>query len=506
MGGDRGIVAKLWRLVAAGLLGLLVLAGCSDEEEAERTDTKLSEAAEAEAQGFFYERREPHDDDLEAMKERGVVRALVTLNMTEFFLLKGQPHGFEYELLRGYEKFLNKDLPKGAGRTQVVFIPVNFEAAIEALRDGKGDLIAAGMTVTEEREDLVAFTKPYFSDVDEVVVAHKDVEDLETLDDLAGRSVTVLAGSSYAEHLRALNEELDDRDLSEIEVVEADPLLSGDDLLRMVNAGIFDLTVADGHIAALWAEVLTDIRVRDDLKVNSGGQIAWAVREDNPELRASLDAYLGKHKKGTLVGNVLFKRYFENSKFIDNPLAEKEIAKFERLSKIFKTYAEQYEFDWLASMAQGYQESGLDQSRRSEKGAVGIMQLLPSTAADPNVAIKNIEKVENNIHAGIKYMHFLREHYFSGPELTPENRLAFSLAAYNMGPTRLGKVRKRAESMGLDSNQWFGNVEMAALARVGREPVQYVSNIQEYYVAYRLHMQREAAKAKILPAHALAHR
>ena len=490
------MISRLKSFGLVCLIAALGLAACSDDEESRR-ETQLSEAAEAEAQGFFYGRREPHHDDLDEMRERGVVRALVTLNKSDFFLLKGKPRGFEYELLQGYEKFLNRGVSKRENWTQVVFIPVAFEEAIEALRDGKGDLIAAGMTVTPERQKLVTFTTPYFSKVDEIVVANEDVDDLKSLDDLAGRSITVLAGSSYVGHLHELNDVLDDRDLDEVEIVEADPLLTGEDILKMVNAGIYELTISDNHIAELWAESLKDMKLHKELKVNSGGQIAWAVRKDNPKLLKSLNAYIGKNKKGTTVGNVLFRRYFESSKYVKNPLAKKELKKFKKLSSIFRTYAGMYEFDWLATMAQGYQESGLDQSQRSHMGAVGIMQLLPSTAADPVVGIPNIEKLENNIHAGIKYMHFLRERYFSGPELSPMNRLAFSLAAYNMGPGRMAKLRKQAKSMGLDANRWFGNVEMAALAKVGREPVQYVKNIQEYYVAYRLHMERESARAKI---------
>ena len=487
------MVPTFRKLAAAALVALLALAGCSDDED----QAQVGEA-DADAEAFFYHRLEPHRDDLPEMRERGVVRALVTLNMSEFFLLKGQPRGFEYELLQGYEKFLNKGVSKKEGRTQIVFVPVAFDEAIEALRDGRGDLIAAGMTVTPERQKLVTFTEPYFSKVDEIVVANEDVGELTSLDDLAGREVTVLAGSSYITHLEELNEVLDDRDLDEIEIREADPVLSGDDVLKMVNAGIFDITVADSHLVSAWADSLDNVNIYKDLKVNSGGQIAWAVRKDSDRLRKSLNGYLVKNKKGTTVGNVLFRRYFKNNKFIENPLAKKEIKKFEKLSGLFRTYSKMYGFDWLASMAQAYQESGLDQKARSHAGAVGIMQLLPSTAADPNVGIPNIEKLENNIHAGIKYMHFLRERYFSGSELSPANRLAFSLAAYNMGPGRLAKLRKRAKGMGLDANKWFGNVEMVALAKVGSEPVTYVSNIHEYYVAYRLHMERESAKAKLI--------
>jgi membrane-bound lytic murein transglycosylase MltF len=124
---------------------------------------------------------------------------------------------------------------------------------------------------------------------------------------------------------------------------------------------------------------------------------------------------------------------------------------------------------------------------------VGVMQVLPSTAADPNVAIERIDELENNIHAGVRYLAFLRDRYFSDPEISPLDRNAFSWAAYNAGPAKVRKMRQQAAKMGLDPNIWFSNVEVAAARVVGREPVQYVSNIYKYYVAYRLVADRTEA-------------
>ncbi len=138
----------------------------------------------------------------------------------------------------------------------------------------------------------------------------------------------------------------------------------------------------------------------------------------------------------------------------------------------------------LAALA--YQESGLDQSVRSNAGAVGIMQVLPSTAADPNVGIPDITTMENNIHAGTKYLRFLRDRYFSDPAVDDFNQTLFSFASYNAGPARVRQLREEASRTGLDPNVWFGNVEHVAAKRVGRETVQYVSNIAKYYVAYKL--------------------
>jgi len=153
---------------------------------------------------------------------------------------------------------------------------------------------------------------------------------------------------------------------------------------------------------------------------------------------------------------------------------------------LFKRFAGQYDFDWLMLAAQGYQESGLDQSKKSPAGAIGVMQLLPSTAADRNVNIPNIKELENNIHAGAKYMRFLHDRYFANDELDELNRHLFAFAAYNAGPARIARLRTEATALGLNPNEWFDHVEVVAAKRIGRETVQYVSNIYKYYVAYRL--------------------
>jgi membrane-bound lytic murein transglycosylase MltF len=145
--------------------------------------------------------------------------------------------------------------------------------------------------------------------------------------------------------------------------------------------------------------------------------------------------------------------------------------------------------------AQGYQESRLDQSVRSRAGAVGIMQLLPSTAADPNVGIPDISEVEPNIHAGVKYLNFIGERYFSDPAIDEFNRTLFALASYNAGPARVRKLRDQAVKQGYDPNLWFDNVEVVAAKEIGRETVQYVSNIVKYYVAYRLSVIRQLQRA-----------
>jgi len=151
--------------------------------------------------------------------------------------------------------------------------------------------------------------------------------------------------------------------------------------------------------------------------------------------------------------------------------------------------------------ALAYQESRIDQNMRSQVGAIGVMQLLPSTAKDKNVDIPNIEELEPNIHAGLKYLRFIRNRYFEKEPMDEVNKMLFTFASYNAGPAKINRRRTEARQAGLDPNVWFRNVEIATAKRIGFEPVRYVSNIYKYYIAYRLSVDKlslkEGAKKKI---------
>ena len=177
-----------------------------------------------------------------------------------------------------------------------------------------------------------------------------------------------------------------------------------------------------------------------------------------------------------------------------------EIAKFNATIDLFRSYGEQYDFDHLMLAALGYQESRLDQSVRSGAGAIGVMPLLTSTASDPNVGIANIEELEPNIHAGTKYLRFLRDRYFKDEAMGEVQKTLFTFASYNAGPARVRGLRRKAEAAGLDPNIWFDNVEVIASREIGRETVQYVSNIYKYYIAYRQVETQRQRKQQALPS------
>ncbi len=351
---------------------------------------------------------------------------------------------------------------------------------------GRGDIVAAGLTITPERQKQVAFTAPYVQNVSEVVVTHKSDKSIRSTDDLSGRIVYVLRGSSYVQHLAKLSEKFKEDGRPPVYIVESDPYLATEDILELVNAGIVKVTVADAHIARLWANVLPDIAVHENVTVNTSGKIAWAVRKNNPELLAELNEFIRSIRKGTKLGNVLFKRYYENTRWIQNPLSKSSRDKLDTYRALFQKYADEYEFDWLLIAALAFQESRLNPTKKSPRGAVGIMQIKPSTARDKNVRVKDVYKLDNNVRAGVKYLAFLRDRYFSSPELGYGTSVRFSLAAYNAGPAKVRKMRARAEKMGLDPNVWFRNVERAAQQMVGSETTRYVANIYKYYLAYTL--------------------
>lgn len=280
-------------------------------------------------------------------------------------------------------------------------------------------------------------------------------------------------------------------------VDDASEMLEDEDLLEMVNASLLDWAVVDDYKAEIWADVFENLTVRDDIVFRSGGKLGWAIRKDSPKLAAALNEFLKSHRQGTLKGNILINRYLRDFNWAENALAADDYKRFQEVAAIFQKYGDQYGFDFLMVAAQGYQESRLDQSARSRAGAIGIMQLLPSTAADSNVAIKDISKVENNIHAGVKYLNFIRDRYFSDPEIDRFNQTLFAFAAYNAGPARIRNLRDKAEKQGYNPNVWFDNVEVIAAREIGHETVQYVANILKYYIAYRLMFQQVTKRAEV---------
>jgi membrane-bound lytic murein transglycosylase MltF len=276
----------------------------------------------------------------------------------------------------------------------------------------------------------------------------------------------------------------------------ADENLEDGDILELVNAGVVPIAVVDGADADFYRPLLPMLTVRDDLVLASGASLAWAIRRHTPRLRAEVDEFVGQHRVGTTFGNVVARRYFEHNRWIRNPVGGEEMRRFNEVTGAFQRAGAEFDLDPLLLLAQGYQESGLDQRRRSGAGAVGVMQIKPTTAAGAPINITGVDRLENNVRAGAKYLRFIIDRYYRDASMTPLDKEVFAIASYNAGPARIAGLRRQAGPAGLDSNRWFQHVEVLAAREIGRETVDYVSNIYKYYLAQRLLQQRREARER----------
>jgi membrane-bound lytic murein transglycosylase MltF len=430
--------------------------------------------------------------DLDAMVARGFVR--VGTVYSPLFLTYDGPEqtGLTVDVAAELEKHLRKTLGKPARSLTVIVLAIPREEIVAAVADGRIDIAMANLTITPERSEQVAFSAPLLTGVRELVVTGAAAGTIATLDDLVATGLHLRPSSSYAASLARLNADRTAAGLAPIPLHPADERLEDHDLLELVDAGVLPAVAVDDHKAGLWAQVYDGITVHEDLALAEGGEIAWAFRKDSPGLEKAVNAFVKTAKKGTLLGNTLFKRYYGSPERVTNALDPEPQARFREVISHIRTHATAYGFEPLLIAAQGYQESRLDQSRRSKAGAVGIMQLLPSTAKDPNVGIPDIHKAERNVEAGVKYLRFLRDRYFSDPGIETSDAALLSFAAYNAGPGNISKARRKASEMGLDPNVWFGNVEIATARAVSREPVDYVRRILKYYASYRFFLEEKA--------------
>jgi membrane-bound lytic murein transglycosylase MltF len=384
-------------------------------------------------------------------------------------------------------------------KVRAMFIPVERGELLSALVAGKGDIVMSGFGMTEERQKLADFSTPLIPNVSELVVSGPGSPAISSVDDMAGKQVFVRKSSTYYESLTALNRRFAAEKKPAVIIKEVPETLEDEDLIEMANAGLVQFTVAASYTAGFWKQVFPKITVHEGIALRTGGNIAWAIRKGSPQLKAAVDDFVARNGKGTSIGNQVMARYFKNAKYVKDAAAEAERKKFLALIQFFKQYGDKYDVDWLLMAAQGYQESQLNQAAKSPVGAIGVMQVMPATGKDLNVG--DINQVEPNIHAGVKYMRWMIDNYYGNEPMTKLDKALFSFAAYNCGAGRVSQLRKEAAKRGLDPNVWFHNVEYVAAEKIGAETVTYVSNIYKYYIAYKLimesRMEREQAVEKM---------
>ncbi|MFP2421219.1 transglycosylase SLT domain-containing protein [Pseudescherichia vulneris] len=444
--------------------------------------------------------QQPWVGDLPGMYDRRVIRVLTTYSKTFFFIDKGTQRGLTHDLFMEFERDLNKKLMKQEKlthrhlRVRVLFVPVTRGQLFTALNEGKGDIIAANLTITPARQKRVAFSDSLYPNAQELILSGPFSPKVENLEQLSGKTVFVRYSSSYYESLVTLNARFAKESRLPVTLEPAPEALEDEDLIEMLNAGLVPMIVVDRHKALFWKQVFPKIQVHEDIVLRDHADIAWAVRKDSPQLLALLNGFVKQNKLGSTLGNTLLVRYLKSAKYVKDATSVQGRRKFLSMVEVFRKYGKRYNVDWLLMVAQGYQESRLNQSVRSPVGAIGVMQVMPKTGKELNVG--DIRQLEPNINAGVKYMRWMIDQYYGDEPMTPLDKALFSFASYNAGPARIARLRAETKKRGFDPNVWFGNVENLAAEKIGAETVTYVSNIYKYYIAYRLVMDEIERKQK----------
>jgi len=431
--------------------------------------------------GTWADGDEPFTGDLSEIRERGVLRVLTRNSAASYYVWRGRLAGFEYEMVSRLAKRLGVHLE--------IVVPPSRAELVPWLLDGRGDLIAAGLPASRgpAHEQGAVFSAPTHEATAQFVGRAADA-DLDTVEELASRKVVARRSGAAWQALQ----ELQATGVA-FELEAAPDFLEDEDLVDGVAKGEYDLVSLGSNAASTQLAWRKDVRV-----LFSRGEplpLAWALRPDNPELLAEVDAFLTDPKLESDRATIR-RRYFESRDRMRSQ-GKARVAgdgKISPYDDLVKRWASHYGYDWRLISAQMFQESGFDPKATSHVGAFGLMQLMPATADQMNVTAW--KEPAGNVQAGVKYMAWVRDR-FEGA-IPERERRWMALAAYNAGIGHVTDARELARDEGLDPDRWFGHVEKAMLLKLDpeyhrktrfgfcrcTEPVEYVSRIRELYRAY----------------------
>ncbi|UVE19347.1 transglycosylase SLT domain-containing protein [Pseudomonas sp. LS44] len=418
--------------------------------------------------------------DLAEIRGSRVLRVLVNQSRNSSGEVKGQSIGIEYHRLRAFEQYLNSQARDSRTLTLKI-IPKAKDQLLAALQRGEGDLVAPGELLDAHSGQSVSPTDAFRTNVPLVLVSRQGDRRYQRLEQLAGRSLALPVGSAAGEALRAVNQKLAERKLAPMMIEWVDPSLAVEDVLEMVQAGILPRTAVELPIAERWAKVMPKLRIDKQLVLSKQGNMSWFVRRDAPMLRASVNNFIKAYHMPT-DQDADFLRVYRRLYQVHSPLGRVERQRLEKVRPTLQRYAEQHDFDWLALAALAFKESTMNPAARGVGGATGLMQITPAAAR--SVGVGNVQSLDGNVQASAKYLAMLRRNYFNSSQIKPRDKLAFTLAAYNLGPARVQSLRAEARRRGLNNNQWFFQVERIAMDQLGMGVVSYVNAVNKYYLTY----------------------
>ena len=410
----------------------------------------------------------PWTGDFDGMFERRDIRMLAPYSRTLFFLEKGRAHGLTADLARDFETYLNQKHAKelGGRRITVRLIPTTRDKLLTGLVAGMGDISGGNLTATASRMETADFVAPTERDPAlELLVGGPGAPAVATLDDLSGKKVNVRQASSYFESLNALNDKLRAANKPPLQIVTMPDALEDEDVLEMLNAGLFDFAVVDSWKAKLWAQTLPQVKVRDDIVLRTGGTIGWAIRKQSPKLQAELEGFYRTASQQGLI-EARLANYQAILKEIASTYTGPASQRFEQTLTLFRRYGKQYPFDPL-------------------------MLAVDALATSPTA-----EQVAQEVQDRTRYIEQLMTQSFPDAKFSELDRTLFTFASNKASPDNISRMCKEAAKRGLDPNQWFNNVELVTAETYGIESTAYVRNILKYRVAYQLIAEAEAGPTK----------
>jgi len=416
---------------------------------------------------------------------------------TLYFNDNGRERGMSADFVRDFEAWINKKYGRKLGNRPITVVlrPATRDELLANVADGYADMAVGNLTITPERQKVLDFVPlGGMPPVAEVVITGPKSPAIARVDDLSGKTVYVRRTSSYYESLTRLNRRFEDGGRNLVRLAIVPDALEDEDLMEMVNAGLIGAIVVDDWKARMWAQILPKIKLNESAAVHTGGTIGWGVRKHSPRFSAMVAEFQTQFSKKQNLYAQRLKSYYARVGNMNDPIAVRDRKRFEDTIALFRKYGARYGFDPLMLAAMGYQESQLDQGARSHSGAIGIMQLMPTTGA--SLKVGDIRIAENNVHAGAKYMDELMANYLAGAHFDEANRSLFAFACYNAGPGNINRMREEARRRRLDPDKWFNNVELVTAEKIGLQTPTYVRNIYKYYVAYKLMSEVEVERSK----------
>jgi membrane-bound lytic murein transglycosylase F len=451
----------------------------------------------------------PIATDLPDIKENGKLVAITSYSATSYFIYKGQPMGYEYELLQQLADDLGLELE--------INIAEDLDNFISLLNEGEGDLVAHNLSITKERLQYVDFTEPH-NTTHQVLVQRKpdnwrdmklhNIENqlIRDPNELIGKSVYVREQSAYYQRLKNLSEEIG----GDINIIPVEGSLSTETLIQKVAEGEYEYTVADDYIADLNHTYYQNLDV--ETQIGFPQRLAWMVRKTSPKLKEAINQWIEKAQESADYF-VVYNKYFKNEKAFKRRVSSEYFSltggKISSYDETIRQYAQEINWDWKLLASQIYQESRFDPKTKSWAGARGLMQLMPRTAAD--MGDYDLYDPEQSIEAGVKFIQYLEEQFVDIPN--PDEKLKFVLAAYNAGAGHIQDAQRLAEKHGANPMAWTNNVDQYILLKSqkkyyndpvvkygycrGEEPYNYVNEILKRHETYSELIKEEEAIALV---------